>query len=61
MQIAHCLLDEADVSDDDDVRVYIRKVAPNAIEYAVGCAEDFKKDAEAFRAEFSGKIYSQSL
>lgn len=61
VQIVHCLLDEADVSDDDDVRVYIRKVAPNAIEYAVGCEEDFEKDAEAFRAEFSGKIYSQSL
>ena len=61
VQIAHCLLDEADVSDEDNVRVYIRKVAPNAIEYAVGCEEDFEKDAEAFRAEFSGKIYSQSL
>ena len=61
VQIVHCLLDEADVSDDDDVRVYIRKVAPNAIEYAVGCEEDFKKDAEAFRAEFSGKIYAQNL
>lgn len=61
VQIAHCLLDEADVSDEDDVRVYIRKVAPNAIEYAVGCEEDFEKDEEAFRAEFSGKIYSQSL
>lgn len=61
VQMVHCLLDEADVSDDDDVRVYIRKVAPNAIEYAVGCEEDFEKDEEAFRAEFSGKIYSQSL
>lgn len=61
VQVVRCLIDEADVSDDDDVRVYIRKVAPNAIEYAVRCEEDFEKDAEAFRAEFSGKIYSQSL
>ena len=54
VQMVHCLIDEADVCDEDDVGIYIRKTAPNMIEYAVGRKEEFQ-------TEFSGKIYSQSL
>lgn len=61
VQMVRCLFDAADVSDDDDVGVYIRKTAPNVIEYAVGRKEDFEKEAARFDAEFSGKIYSKSL
>lgn len=54
VQMVHCLIDEADVCDEDDVGIYIRKTAPNMIEYAVGRKEEFQ-------TEFAGKIYSQSL
>ncbi len=50
--MVHCLLD--DTNDDDNFGVYVRKVTPNQIEYAVGRADDFKDD-------FSGKIYRQAL
>ncbi|MBQ6757843.1 MAG: hypothetical protein IJP42_01990, partial [Selenomonadaceae bacterium] len=52
VKMVHCLLD--DTSDDEDFGVYVRKVTPNQIEYAVGRADDFKDD-------FSGKIYRQAL
>ena len=54
VQMVSCLIDEADVCDEDDVGIYIRKTAPNMIEYAVGREEEFQ-------TEFSGKIYSQTL
>ncbi|MGP1408596.1 hypothetical protein, partial [Selenomonas sp.] len=54
VQMVHCLIDEADVCDEDDVGIYIRKTAPNMIEYAVGRKEEFQ-------TEFAGKIYSQTL
>ena len=54
VSMVHCLIDDGDTSDDDDVGVYVRKVAPNEIEYAVGRAEDFESD-------FKGKIYNQTL
>ena len=57
----HCIIDDAEVSDDDDVGVYIRKVTPNKIEYAVGRKEDFDKDEEQFKNEFKGRIYEQKL
>ena len=57
VKMVRCLFDEAEVSDDDDVGVYIRKTAPNTIEYAVGRAEDFEKGS----AEISNKIRSQDL
>ena len=56
VKMVRCLFDAADVSDDDDVGVYIRKKGPNTIEYAVGRKEDFEKEAE-----FSGKIYPKDL
>ena len=54
VSMIHCLIDENDLRDDDEYGVYIRKVSPNEIEYAVGRAEDFED-------EFAGKIYRQKL
>ena len=54
VSMIHCLLDEDNTSDDDEVGVYIRKVAPNEIEYAVGLADDFVGD-------YKGKTYRQTL
>lgn len=54
VSMIHCVLDDDDTSDDDDVGVYIRKVAPNQIEYAVGSEEDFS-------GEFGGKIYKAAI
>ena len=50
----HCYLDDDETSDDEDVSVYIRKVTPNKIEYAVGSEEDFADN-------FSGKVHGQIL
>ena len=50
----HCRIDETDMIDDEDAGVYIRKVSPNEIEYAVGRPEDFIE-------EFTGKIYRKKL
>ena len=61
VSMIHCIIDDAEVSDDDDVGVYIRKVTPNKIEYAVGRKEDFDKDEEQFKNEFKGRIYEQKL
>ena len=55
VNLIRCYIDEEDTSDDDDVFVFIRKISPDTIEYAVGRAEDF--DGE----EFSGKIYSKKF
>ena len=54
VKMIHCILDDEDTSDDEDVGIYIRKVAPNQIEYAVGYEDDFKDN-------FDGKIYQQTL
>ena len=54
VSMVHCVFDEDEASDDDDCGVYVRKVSPNEIEYAVGTAEDFA-------GEFGGKIYRQKL
>ncbi len=54
VSMAHCIFDDDEASDDEDVGVYVRKVSPNEIEYAVGRAEDFA-------GEFGGKIYRQKL
>ena len=50
----HCLIDDADISDDEDAGIYIRKISPNEIEYAVGTDKDFA-------GEFKGKVYRQKL
>ena len=54
VSMAYCVIDDDEVSDDDDVGIYIRKVDPNTIEYAVGSADDFSSD-------FKGKTHSQKL
>ena len=50
-----CRFDAADCSEDDEVGVYIRKVKPDTIEYAVGRAEDFAS------GDFQGKKYTKQL
>lgn len=54
VSMIHCHIDEDDMTDDDEAGIYIRKVSPNEIEYAVGRPEDFEE-------EFTGKIYRQKL
>ncbi len=54
VSMIHCRIDEDDVTDDENAGIYIRKVSPNEIEYAVGYPEDFAE-------EFLGKIYRQKL
>lgn len=41
VNLIRCYIDEEDTSDDDDVFVFIRKISPDTIEYAVGRAKDF--------------------
>lgn len=40
----NCRIEEDDVSDADDTMIYIRKVKPDTIEYAVGTEEDFSQE-----------------
>ncbi len=61
VSMVHCLLDDDEVNDDEEAGIYIRKVAPNLIEYAVGYKSDFDKEDDAFKTEFQGKIHQQSL
>lgn len=61
VSMVRCLLDDNEVNDDEEAGVYIRKVTPNLIEYAVGYKSDFDKEEDAFKAEFKGVIHQQSL
>lgn len=61
VSMVRCLLDDEEVNDDEEAGIYIRKVTPNLIEYAVGYKSDFDKEEEVFKAEFHGKIHQQSL
>lgn len=61
VSMVRCLLDDDEVNDDEEAGVYIRKVTPNLIEYAVGEKSDFDKEEEAFKAEFKGRIHEQRL
>lgn len=54
VKMVHCILDDDDTSDDEACGVYVRKISPNQIEFAVGREEDFADD-------FKGKIYRQTL
>lgn len=40
----NCRIEADDVSDADDTMIYIRKVKPDTIEYAVGTEEDFSQE-----------------
>ena len=53
VQMMRCKIDKEDVSDDKDI--YLRKVSPDTIEYAVGTDEDFAG------GNFSGKIYKATI
>ena len=54
VSMLHCLIDDEDVTDDDAVGIYIRKVDPNTIEFAVGTEKDFA-------GEFKGTIRRAKL
>ena len=54
VSMIHCFIDEDDLTDDGDFGIYIRKISPDEIEYAVGCEKDFA-------GKFEGKIYRQRL
>ena len=55
VRMVRCIIDSGDVSDDDEIGVYVRKISPNAIEYTIA-------NATAINApEYSGKIYKQLL
>ncbi|WP_288947066.1 hypothetical protein [uncultured Megasphaera sp.] len=41
VRMVRCQIDEDDVSEDDDAGIYIRKIKPDMIEYAVGTEADF--------------------
>lgn len=57
VSMVNCRIKVEDTSDDDDVMIYIRKTAPDKIEFAVGREADF-----ATEAGFKDKnIYKQSL
>ena len=43
VQTLHCRFNESEVSDDDDVGVYIRKKSPKEFEYAIGRNENIEK------------------
>ncbi len=55
VNVVRCSLDKAEVSRDRDISVYIRKISPDEIEYAVGRAEDFESE------DFDGKIYTKKF
>lgn len=54
VSMVRCPLDEKEVSGDPEVAVFIRKVKPNMIEYAVGKKSDFEE-------EFKGRVHQQVL
>ncbi len=42
VKYVRCRIDKADVSDDDDRMIFLRKVGPDAVEYAVGTKAEFE-------------------
>ena len=52
-----CRIKDEELSDDDDVKVFLRKVKPDTIEYAVGTENEFKT-ANGFKDK---KIYTKVL
>lgn len=45
VKFVRCRIAEEDVSDDDDRMIFLRKVAPDAVEYAVGTEAEFREAA----------------
>lgn len=56
INMVKCKFSEDEVSESDDVQVYIRKVSPDTIEYAVGTKEEFDSVDE-----LPDKIYKKIL
>lgn len=56
--LTRCLIDEEDVIDDDETMIFIRKIDPNTIEYAVGIENDFNDFKES---DFPRKIYRKAI
>ena len=59
--MVRCLLDDDEVTDDEKAGIYIRKVAPNEIEYAVLSESDVDKENGILKDEFQGTIHKQSI
>ena len=53
--MVRCRLDADEVDEADEAAIYIRKVAPDVIEYAAGRAEDFAS------GETKRKVHKQTL
>lgn len=61
VSMVRCLLDDDEVTDDEKAGIYIRKVAPNEIEYAVLSESDVDKENGILKDEFQGTIHKQSI
>jgi len=55
VRMVRCIIDDDDVSDDDEVGVYIRKKSPNTIEYTVA------SEKALGGKNYKGKIYTVRL
>ena len=55
VKMVRCRLDANEVDESDEAAIYIRKVAPDVIEYAAGRAEDFAS------SETKCKVHKQTL
>ena len=55
VRMVRCMIDDSDVSDDDDVGVYIRKKSPNTIEYTVAAEKSL------MAKNYKGTIYTVRL
>ena len=55
VQLLRCRIDENEVSEDEDVYIFLRKVSPDTIEYAVGKEEDFQN------GDFQGHTYTKRI
>ena len=55
VRMVRCMIDDADVSDDDEVGVYIRKKSPNTIEYTVATEKSLAAKT------YKGTIYTVRL
>ena len=53
----NCIIGMDEVSDDDEVMIYIRKTKPDTIEYAVGIADEFTNEELVAKK----KIYTVNL
>ena len=55
VRMVRCMIDDADVTDDDEVGIYIRKKSPNTIEYTVASEKNLAAKS------YKGTIYTVRL